>query len=98
MSEASVEALREAIRGQHGCDSTWVAAVPVHETFEGLTVWNDEIQVFDLIGHPTATRCYVWSHAPDGEKRRFVAVLHEGPVDSPETAVRAAIVQEHGGD
>lgn len=28
------------------------------------------------------------------EKRRYLAVLHEGPVDSPEAAARSAIVQE----
>ena len=33
--------------------------------------------VFDLHGHPTALRCYAWSHAVEGsEKRRYVAVLH----------------------
>jgi len=51
--------------------------------------------VFDLIGHPTATRCYAWSHATTGKKRRFVAVLHQGSVDSPEKAVKAAIVGEY---
>ena len=53
------------------------------------------MDVVELQGHPTATRAYVWSHAvDDSEKRRYVAVLHQGPVDSPEAAVRATIVQE----
>ncbi len=34
--------------------------------------------------------CYAWS--VDG---RVTAVLREGPVDSPQAAVRAAIVAEH---
>ena len=52
--------------------------------------------MFDLIDHPTTTRAYAWSHAQGGTtKRRYVAVLHQGPVDSPQTAVRAAIVPEH---
>jgi hypothetical protein len=50
--------------------------------------------VFDLIGHPTATRAYAWSHATEGTRRRFVAVLHSGPIDSPQNAVKAAIVSE----
>ena len=95
MTEVSVEALKEAIKNLHGCDSVWVEAVPVHETFEGETVWEGSVQVFDLKGHPTAKRCYAWSHAvDDSEKRRFVAVLHQGPIDSPQAAVRVAIVQE----
>ena len=87
--------LKQAIRDLHGCDSTWVESVPVKETFQGETVWEGVIQVFDLHGHPTATRAYAWSHAIDySERRRYVAVLHQGPVDSPEAAVREAIVQE----
>ena len=46
--------------------------------------------VFQLLDHPTAPKCYAWE--VDGE---VTAVLHEGPVDSPEAAVRAAIVAEH---
>jgi hypothetical protein len=86
--------LNEAIHNLHGCDSTWIKSVPVQETFQGQTVWQGTVHVFELQGHPTAKRCYAWSHATTGEKRRFVAVLHQGPVDSPEKAVRAAIVQE----
>ena len=62
-------------------------------TFEGDTVWEGVVEVFDLIDHPTAKRCYAWSHAIDGStKRKFIAVLHQGPVDSPRNAVKAAIV------
>ena len=86
--------LRPAIRRTHGCDSKWVAAVPVSERYGGRVVWDGEVQVFDLIGHPTATRCYAWSHQTNDGKTRYVAVLHEGPVDSPQAAVRAAIVAE----
>lgn len=65
------------------------------ETFQGKTIWEGTVQVFDLQGHPEATRCYAWSHAVgDTEKRRFVAVLHKEPVTSPAAAVRASIIQE----
>ena len=70
--------------------------VVVKEEFQGQTVWDGIVQVFDLEGHPTASRCYAWSHEiEDSDNRRFVAVLHEGEVNSPRAAVRAAIVQEH---
>ena len=95
MPKEPIEALKKAIRSLHHCDSTWIEAVPVAETFQSQTVWEGTVQVFDLIGHPIATRCYAWSHAvDDSENRRFVAVLHQRPVDSPAAAVRAAIVQE----
>ena len=59
------------------------------------TVWEGAVHVFDLSGHPTATRAYAWSSPIEGStKRRFFAVLHQPPVDTPHTAVRAAIVAE----
>lgn len=94
-TEVSVEALQEAIQNMHGCASTWIEAVPVKEAFKSETVWEGVVQVFDLIDHPDATRCYAWSHAvDDSDKRRFVAVLHQEPVTSPAAAVRASIVQQ----
>jgi hypothetical protein len=96
MPEPSIDALREAIRNLHGCDSRHVESVPVTETREGETAWDGVVEVFDLIDHSTAERAYAWAHAVDeSDKRRFVAVLHEGPIDSPQEAVRAAIVQEY---
>ncbi len=84
-----------AIRNLHNGDSTWIESMPVKETFLGETVWEGEVHAFDLNGHPTASRCYAWSHAlNDSENRRFVGVFSNGRVESPEAAVRAAIVQE----
>ena len=95
VTEIQLTALKEAIRKLHGCESTWLQAARVKETFQGEIVWEGLVQVFDLIDHPEATRCYAWSHAGgDTERRRFVAVLHKEPVTSPGAAVRAAIVQE----
>ena len=94
-SEVSIEALQKAILDLHGCKAIWVKSVPVKEVFEGETVWEGVVQVFDLQNHPTAKRCYAWSHGLDNSKKRhFFAVLHQGVVDSPEKAVRAGIVKE----
>lgn len=94
-SEASIEALVKAILDLHGCKATWIESVPVREVFEGDTVWEGVVQVFDLQDHPKATRCYAWSHGlENSKKRRFFAVLDQGSVDSAQAAVRAAIVNE----
>ncbi len=77
--EASIQSLQQGIRDLHDCDSAWVESLPVTETFQGETVGT--VEVFDLHDHPTATRCYAWSHAVEGsERRRFVAALHQGLV------------------
>lgn len=92
VDDAGIDALREAIRHMHGCDSRWVESVPVREAFNGNTVWDGEVQVFDLFGHPSAARAYAWSHATENGRRRFSAVLHSPPVDGPVMAVRTAVL------
>lgn len=80
----------------HKCGAVWRKTVPVHEVFQGKTVWQGDVEVFDLMGHPKAKRAYAWSHL-DGkkdERTRFVAVLEIPPVESAETAVRVQIVKD----
>ena len=96
MSDIDVEQLREAVERMHGGTATLAQSVPVRETFEGRPVWEGVVHVFDLAGHPTATRAYAWSSPIEGSaKRRFFAVLHTERINSPREAVRAAIVAEH---
>jgi len=88
--------LQDVIRRLHGVESEHVESVPVKETFQGRTVWEGIVEVFDLKGHPTAFRVYAWSHDTDDPEnpKRHVAVLHAHPIKSAQDAVRAAIVQE----
>ncbi len=82
----------------HGGTATLAQSVPVKETFEGQTVWEGVVHVFDLAGHPKATLAYAWSSPMEGStKRRFFAVLHTERINSPVEAVRAAIVAQHRG-
>ncbi len=83
-----------ALQQMHGCGARHVGARPVHEVFEGQTVWRGIVDIFELTGHPKAKRAYAWSHAEgkEDDKERFVTVLELPPVVSPETAVRAATV------
>jgi hypothetical protein len=93
--EVSVDQLQRAIEGQHGGKAALVSAEPVKEVFEGKTVWEGVVHVFDLECHPRATRAYAWSSPVEGsDRRRFYAVLHLGGIRSPLDAVRAAIVAE----
>jgi hypothetical protein len=91
-----IERLKQVIFHLHKADSAHVESVPVHEVFQGQTVWNSTVEVFAITGHPKATRCYAWSHrsGPDYKDERFIAVLEIPPVVSPETAVKVAIAAE----
>ena len=86
---------RVAVEGQHGGKAVLVEVLPVKEVFQGQTVWEGVVHVFDLDGHPKATRAYAWSSPVEGsDKPRFYDVLHLGGIRSSLDAVRAAIVAE----
>jgi hypothetical protein len=91
-----IEELQDVIRCVHGVESEHLESVPIKETFQGRTVWDGIVEVFELKGHETAHRVYAWAHDTDDPEhpRRHVTVLHLHPVKSAQDAVRAAIVQE----
>ncbi len=94
MNETALE-LQRAIEKLHSCSATPREVVPVEEVFEGRIVWDGLVHIFDLSGHSEANRCYAWSSPIEGSsKRKFYAVLHIPPVDSPEKAVRASIIKD----
>jgi hypothetical protein len=85
-----------AVSQLHNSGAVWRSTMPVHEVFQGKTVWQGDVEVFDLTGHTKAKRAYAWSYL-DGahdERTRFVAVLEIPPVESAETAVRVQIVED----
>lgn len=92
-----IEELRDVIKRLHGVESRHLESVAVKETFQGRTVWEGIVEVFELIDHPKAPKVYAWAHDTDDPKRpqRHVTVLHVAPVDSPIAAVRASIVRDY---
>jgi hypothetical protein len=94
MIGAHITELQDVIRHLHGVESKHVESVPVKETFQGKTVWEGIVEVFEIRGHPKAPKVYAWAYDTDGPKKRHVTVLHIHPVTSPILAVQAAIVQE----
>jgi hypothetical protein len=90
-----IEDLRDVIRRLHGAEATHIESVAVKETFKGQTVWEGMVEVFDLIGHPKASRAYAWAHDGKRPKESSVAVLHVEPITSAAAAVRAALIQEY---
>lgn len=90
-----IQELQEVIRKLHGCFATHVETVPVKETHEGQTVWEGEVEVFE-IDHPRTSRVYAWAHETDDPEnpRRHVTVLHIPPATSPHKAVQLSIVKD----
>ena len=79
----------------HGGAATFAKSVPVRETFEGKTVWEGVMHVFDLAASCGDPQVRLVIGDQGSTKRRFFAVLHTARINSPVEAVGAAIVAEH---
>jgi hypothetical protein len=90
MSPKEITELKDTIRATHGCESLYIESVPIKEVFEGETVWEGTVGVFELVGHPKTKCAYAWSYR-DGEETKSITVLHVAPVNSPQSAIKAAI-------
>jgi len=90
-----IEELKNVIRKLHGTEATHVETVPITESHEGQTVWEGEVEVFE-IDHPQTSRVYAWAHETDDPERprRHVTVLHIPPATSPRKAVQLSIVKD----
>ncbi len=83
-----INELKDVIRKLHGTEATHVETVPVKEPFEGQTLWEGDVEVFDLTNHPKAERVYAWSH---GDPPQHITVLQIPPAITPQRAVQVAI-------
>jgi hypothetical protein len=92
-----LEKVKEAVEKSHGCTATHTGTVPVREVFRGSVVWEGEVEVFTISGHPKATRCYAWGYAIEGGRTESVTVLEIPPVTSPQIAVKVAIAAQRQG-
>lgn len=92
MSER-IEKIKQAIEHLAQVPAEHVESVPLREMYEDKLVWEGVVEMFVLLGHPVAPCAYGWCMGT-GDQARYKAVLHIPPVDSAQTAVRAAIVAE----
>lgn len=87
--------LQQAISRLTGCTSKYVETTAVTECFHGFrgeVLWQRDVAVFEIEGHPKAARVYAWANKhPDRESTRHVIVLEIPPVDSARTAIAAAM-------
>lgn len=91
-----IRILQCAVEMQHGGRARFHSVVPIDERHDGKPVWQGEVHIFDLEGHPKANRAYAWFSPIDGStKRRFYVVLGVPPIFTAVDAVRAAIVADH---
>lgn len=88
--------LQKVIFDRHGCKSSWVESLPVHDVFRGQIIWQGFVEVFSLSGHPKAKIAYAWIN-PEGDDdtgKRVESVLEIPPVESPLSAVWASTIAD----
>lgn len=83
----------KAVEKAAECPAKHLESVAVVEGFRNQTMWEGMVEIFALEGHPKAKRAYGWQTG-NGPGAQFTAVLEIPPVDSPNTAVRAAIMAQ----
>jgi hypothetical protein len=82
--------LKAMIQQSYNCGAVHFTTVTVHEVLPDRTIWQGEVEVFNLINHPTAKHCYGW---PYGKPERFITVLELPPVTDAQSAVRVGIAR-----
>ncbi len=93
-SKEYIERLQMVIRHLHKCDAEHLETVPVKEVFRGRTIWEGDVEVFAVSGHPLAKKCYGWSYNEGKPDEHFTSVLELPPVKSAHDAVKVAIAAE----
>ncbi len=96
MNKPSIDDIKTTVERLHSCRASYLEEVAVIEKFGDKTVWEGIVYIFDIEGHSKAKQCFAWaSHIEGSKKYRYYAVLSVPPIDSPQKAVRASIVQDH---
>lgn len=82
--------LRATIRRLHHCEASHTRTEQVRQELGGQVIWEGRVEVFALLGHDNALRCYAWGHLDEG-RWEVTTVLAIPPVVSASTAVLAAV-------
>lgn len=98
MQHKKIQRPQGVLSAMDGCECVHVGSEPVCEVFQGQTTWQGIVEVFEIIGHPRAKRVYTWGYEDDDKQLRTITVLEVPPVDSAQTAVKAAIAATARGE
>ena len=80
-----------ALTQLHNCGAIWRESVSIHEIFQGKTLWQGEVEVFDLHNHPKAKRAYGWTF---GQPEEFITILELPPVTDAASAVKVGVAYQ----
>lgn len=90
MIDILADELRLAIQQLHGCPSRLLECVPLSGDTEEQAL-GGTMHVFELLGHPSALKCYAWAAPTRTNTTIMYAVLQSDAVNSPELAIRTVL-------
>lgn len=79
-------ALCHVIAKRYHCDATHRATRTVCRYFDAYGIWEGDIELFAVSGHPTAKLCYAWGERHHGDWRA-ITVLRSDETRSAIAAV-----------
>ena len=96
MAPGQIEILQQVIRNVHGCESSHLETIHVLETYEGQTVWEGDVEVFELQDAFNGRRCFAWGCVDEHprKQRRYITVMAAPNVQTAEEAVRASLTSD----
>ena len=80
-----VEQLKELIEREYGTTAKHVETVPVHEQFENETIWDGEVEVFEVPEFPDADLVFAWAFDDDSGQQQ-ITVAQIPPATTPDRA------------
>lgn len=83
--------LSDAIDAMHECSCTYFGKEHIKEEHEGETVWEGDVEIFQLEGHPKAKVAYGWAWEDDQGEIQYIGILGVSPIVTASDAVKAAI-------
>jgi hypothetical protein len=83
-----LDRLKLVIEHLHRCAAYHIRSEFVKEEFNGKTLWEGQVEVFGVAGHPKARRCYGWSY---GDPEEFITILELPPVADAQSAVKVGV-------
>lgn len=86
-----IKNLGEAITAMHECRCSHFGTEHVKETHNGETLFDGNVEIFQLEGHPDASVAYGWGWQGEDDEIQYIGILQISPVDSAANAVKAAI-------
>jgi hypothetical protein len=90
MSAPYITELKSTIQRLHQCEASHSRTETVKQVVNGQLLWTGNVEVFALLGHDRALRCYAWGHLHDNGQWEVTTVLAIPPIVSAESAVLAA--------